>query len=416
MNKKGLIFVFLFVASTVGAFTIVNAEQSNNKVGVTLSHIPSAYVPSGEIYVEIDSRFIENNQVFTEQDIISFAFLYDVCSLAWGGLVTTGNGRQADDWLHLAIPNNPATWNFTVEPVFWEYNTTRFAGNFNLMLDDYDLGFSNFDPAADDGTYQDIPLDLEIGWHYLTIVATELVSDGNHTEWHWEYAKDQKVFYVAENREDVPPLIEDAYNNVTLTATKVNSEDLGQYYTIDGYLSSPRPVAEVTGVGYQTIDAGTETAPLMSTAEVQYNASDTELGLQWTSWGTEYTNWTDMGPLTYVWWVNDGIGQNKGNGTWAGEIDPVTKLQIWREGETSLQLQKGQNFVFFSLFGFKVDDFAQYVASPEINGVVQLGHDMALIRIFVGEPVDDTGLGFGILISVSMLGLVVALGIVRRRK
>lgn len=398
MNKKGLIFVFLFVASTVGAFTIVNAEQSNNKVGVNLNYIPSAYVESGEIYVEFDSRFIENNQVFTEQDIISFSFFYDVCSLGWGGLVTTGNGWQSDDWMW-AEPNNHTTWNYTVEPDFWEYNVTRFAGNFNLMLDDYDLGFSNFDPAADAGSYQDIPINLEIGWHYLTIVATELVSDANHTNWHWEYAKDQKVFYVAENREDVPPLIEDAYNNVTLVAEAVNSEDLGQYYTIDGYLSSPRPIAEVTGTGYQTIAAGTEATPLMSTAEVQYNASDTELGLQWTSWGTEYTNWTDMGPLTYMWWVNDGDYETKDS------------------EELSLKLNKGQNFVFFSLFGFKVDDFAQYVADnyAEINGVVQLGHDMAVVRIFVGEPA-PTGLGFGILISVSMLGLVVALGIVRRRK
>ena len=73
MNKKGLIFVFLFVASMVGAFAPVNASQSNT-VGVTLDYIPSAYVPSDGIYVEFDSRFLDNNQVFTEQDIISFSF------------------------------------------------------------------------------------------------------------------------------------------------------------------------------------------------------------------------------------------------------------------------------------------------------------------------------------------------------
>ena len=399
MNKKGLIFVFLFVASMVGAFAPVNASQSNT-VGVTLDYIPSAYVPSDGIYVEFDSRFLDNNQVFTEQDIISFSFFYDVVCLSWASrLFTTGDGWQTDDWMW-AEANDPLTWDYGVEPEFWWYNVTRFAGTFNLMLDDYDLGLSNFYLDEDNGNYQDIALELDIGWHYLTIVAAEYVSDGNHTEWHWEYAKDQKVFYIAESRTDVPPLIEDAYNNVTLVANAVDSEDLGQYYSWDSYLDNPRPVAEPAGTVYQTVDAGTEDDVLISEAEFRYNASDTEIGLQWTMWGTEYTGLYEMGPLTYMWWVNNGAAETRDSGV------------------EDLPLKKGQNFVFFSLFGFKVDDFAQYYAAYYglVNGVVGFAHDMAVVRIQVGEIATGAGLGFGILISVSMLGLVAALGIVRRRK
>ena len=399
MNKKGLIFLFLFVVTTVGAFTNVNAEQSDNTVQVTLNYIPSAYVPSDGIYVEFDRRFVDNNQVFSEDDIISFAFFYDVVCLSWASrLLTTGDGWQTDAWMNAEM-NNATTWNYTVAPDFWEYNTTRFAGTFNLMLDDYDLGLSNFYLDEDNGNYQDITLDLAVGWHYLSIVAAECVSDGNHTDWSWEYAKDQKVFYVAEDRKDIPPLQEDAYNNVTMVPHAISSEDLGQYYTWESYLDNIRPVAEATGTVYQTIDAGTEAAPLMSTAEVNYNGSDHELNPIWTMWGTEFSNWTEMGPLTYMWWVNNGAAETRDSGV-------VTK-----------QLKQGQNFVFFSLFAFKADDFAQYYADYYglVNGVVGFGTDMAVIRIFVGEP-ESTGFGFGILISVSMLGLVAALGIVRKRK
>ncbi len=74
-------------------------------------------------------------------------------------------------------------------------------------------------------------------------------------------------------------------------------------------------------------------------------------------------------------------------------------------------LKKGQNFIFFNLFGNKADDYAQLYgeAAPAV------GHDLAVMRVFVGEEVGPTGLGFGILISVSMLGLV-SYAFLRKRK
>jgi hypothetical protein len=387
MNKKGLIFVFLFVVSTVSAVALTTAEQGDNKVDITIDYVPSAYVPSDGVYVEFDTRFIGDNDVFTTDDILHFAFFYDVAVISWASyLYTTGYGIQADEWFY--CPQNNWTAGYTGTDL---YNITRFAGTFNVMLDDYDLGFSNFYLDEDNGNYQEIRLSLDVGWHYLTIVAAEMVSDGNHTEFHWEYAKDEVVFYVAEDRGDVPPLIEDAlYNSVELTATAVSSEDLGQYYTWEYWLSNPRPVAEAQAPVYQTVDVGTEAAPIVTPASLIFNASDNPIELVSGSYGAVYVDLDTMGEYTYMWYVNNADWNN----------DTVTEAP----------LKKGQNFIFFNLFGAKVDDFSQLYgeAAPAI------GHDLAVLRIFVGEP-EATGLGFGILISVSMLGLV-SYAILRKRK
>lgn len=421
MNKKGLIFIFFFVVTTVSTVAVsTTAEQQNNKVEINFNYVPSAYVEVGELWVEIDSRYIDDNQVFSEQDEINFGFFYDIAWISWANapsLPAYGDGWQTDNWLW--CPENNVTEGYTGDVI---YNETRFAGIMNVMLDDYDLGVSNFDPADDIGSYQTVAIELDIGWHYLTIVAAELVSDGDHTEWYWTYAKDQKVFYIAENRNDVPPLIEDAYNNVTIVLDPVNSEDLGQFYEWDSFSVFPRPIASATtGLtepnAYQEIAAGTETAPLMSEASFTYNASDSELGLIGTGYGCEFANWTEMGPHTAIWSVNNGRGENLFNGTWNGELDTEDN-QIWRVGEMSLALKKGQNFVFFSLFGLVLDDYAYYYGDyfGAVTAIVSAGCDIAVVRIFVGDLPDGTGMGFGILISVSMLGLVAALGIVRRRK
>jgi hypothetical protein len=93
MNKKGLIFLFLFVVSTVSAVALTNAEQGDNKVEITIDYIPSAWVPSDNVYVEFDTRFIGDNDVFTTNDVLHFAFFYDVAVIAWASyLYTLGNG------------------------------------------------------------------------------------------------------------------------------------------------------------------------------------------------------------------------------------------------------------------------------------------------------------------------------------
>jgi hypothetical protein len=83
MNKKGLIFIFLFVVSTVSAIALTSAEQGDNKVEITLDYIPSAYVPSDRVYVEFDTRFIGDSQVYSSNDILNFAFFYDVAVVSF---------------------------------------------------------------------------------------------------------------------------------------------------------------------------------------------------------------------------------------------------------------------------------------------------------------------------------------------
>jgi hypothetical protein len=278
---------------------------------------------------------------------------------------------------------------------------------FNVMLDDYDLGMSNFYLDEDNGNYQEIRLNLEVGWHYLTVVAAEMVSDANHTEFHWEYAKDQVVFYVAEDRGDVPPLIEDAlYNEVELVATEVLSENLGQYYEWIDWSSNIRPVAEAAAPVYQTIDVAPETAPVVTEANVNFNASDNDWEVYDGAYGSNYVDLDTMGHYTYLWFVNNGPGQNRGNGSWW-----IDDEEVWLVGEDTQPLKKGQNFIFFCLFGNKIDDYAQLYgeASPSV------GHDLAVMRIFVGEEITESGFGFGILISVSILGLV-SYAFMRKRK
>ena len=388
MNKRGLIFLFLFVVSTVSAISLTNAEQGDNKVEITIHYIPSAWVPSDEVYVEFDTRFIGDNDVFTENDVLHFAFFYDVAVIAWASyLFTLGNGWQTDEWFY--EPQNNVSAGYTGSDL---YNTTRYAGMFNLMLDDYDLGMSNFWLDEDNGNYQEIRLNLDVGWHYLTVVAAEMVSDANHTEFHWTYAKDQVVFYVAEDRTDVPPLIEDAlYNTVELVATAVDSEDLGQYYSWTEWLDNPRPVAEAASPVYQTVDVALEGAPVVTEVYVNYNASNNPIELYDGAMGSNYVDMDTMGLLTYMWYVNNADWNNMST--------------------TQAPLKKGQNFIFFNLFGNKADDYAQLYgeAAPAV------GHDLAVMRVFVGEEVGPTGLGFGILISVSMLGLV-SYAFLRKRK
>jgi hypothetical protein len=409
MNKKGLIFIFLFVVSTVSAIALTSAEQGDNKVEITLDYIPSAYVPSDRVYVEFDTRFIGDSQVYSSNDILNFAFFYDVAVVSFiNYLYTTGYGWQANDWYY--ADENNASQGYTGSDL---YNVTRFAGMFNLMLDDYDLGMSNFWLDEDNGNYQEIKLNLDVGWHYLTVVAAEMVSNGNHTEFHWEYAKDQVTFYVAEDRGFVPdPIKKAVYNEVSLVANEVNSENLGQYYNWTYWSDNPRPVAEAANPVYQTIPVAPEGTPVVTEVTVNYNVSDNPLELTSGSYGrANFVDLNTMGEYTYIWFVNHGRGHNLGNGSWTGEIDPVTDEQIWRIGEDQLQLYEGQNYVFFCLFGSKLDDYAQLYG----EAVPNIGHDLAVMRIFVGEEVGPTGLGFGILISVSMLGLV-SYAFLRKRK
>jgi hypothetical protein len=404
MNKKGLILIFLFVVSTVGVVAFSNAA-TDDKVDVTINYIPSAYIDMGYCWVEFDERFLDDNTVYGENDVISFSFSYDVAIEGWYGSVAHGGGFQPSYWFYDPQNDWDAGYNETSL-----YNTTRFAGYMDVILDGYDMGMSNFDVGSDRGTYQEIPIQLDIGWHYLTITAAELVSDGNHTEWMWEYSHDSKRFYVGETNKIIPPAVDSAYfNEVGVTANKLASEDLpSQGYNITNWLDNPRPVAEaVFATQYSTAEKGIEGAVVTTDIEANFNASDTNLNLvdyhYWTHpttlveyWDVAIDNVYEMGPMTYMWIVNN------------NDLDAATDTY---EPETLTGLNVGQNYVYFLVFGIAADD----IALDDGIAVPRVLHDVAIFSIWVGDLPESTGLGFGILISVSILGLAAAL-FVRRRK
>ena len=395
MNKKGLILIFLFVVSTVGFVALSNAATDDNKVDVTINYVPSAYIDMGYCWVEFDGRFLDDNTVYGENDVISFSFSYDVAIEAWFGAVAPGGGLQTDAWFF--EEQNNWTAGYTGTDL---YNSTRFTGTLDVILDGYDLGMSNFDVGADGGTYQDIPIQLNIGWHYLTISAAELVSDANHTEWFWNYSYDSKRFYVGENRKVVPTLVVDAYfNDVDVLANQIASEDLpSQGYNITDWIDAPRPVAEaVFATQYSEVDEGIEGAIETVSIEANFNASDTNLNLVANIYGVVMDNIYEMGPMTYMWIINNG-GLDIANDTY--EPETVTGLNV------------GQNYVYFIVYGFTADD----IALDYGHSAPRVQHDVAIFHIWVGELPASTGLGFGIFISVSILGLAAALYFVRRRK
>jgi hypothetical protein len=231
--------------------------------------------------------------------------------------------------------------------------------------------------------------------------------------WWWEYAKDQKRFYIADDRDDTPTLLEDAlYNDLDLTVVKKNSEDLNAGYNITDLSSNPRPRAEATLNQYwdEPYDLGTELVPVTTDIAVQYNTSDADFALTDGPYGVAYDNVYGLGPHTYFWILNDGA------------LDAVNDTYT---PATITGLRKGQNWVYFCLVGFQVDSYSQLYGNP----APQLALATVRYDIWIGpweeqEPYDPCAgcecpvptPGFGIFISVSMLGLAAVLYLVRRRK
>jgi len=143
MNKKGLILIFLFVMSMAGVAAISSASDSNNKVEITLRYYPNHYVDMGYCWVEFDERILTDNNVLGVGDIINFAFFYDVAVITWAAASQVfERGWATDAWWD--TPLNNASEGYQGSDL---YNSTRFAGMINVMVDDYDIGMSNFDIA-----------------------------------------------------------------------------------------------------------------------------------------------------------------------------------------------------------------------------------------------------------------------------
>ncbi|NPD89811.1 MAG: hypothetical protein HGN29_13950 [Asgard group archaeon] len=392
MNKRGLILIFLFVIASVGALApAYAAENSTNTVNLTFD--PPHNLVKGEVFVELGmERHYDSD---TETDDISFWFYFDCAISAWSGYAPgiLGYGWQMEYW-YWDVPNT--------DPELPLYNETRFAGQLNVMLDDYSLGLSNADwSAVEINNFQAITIELETGWHYLTVVAGELVSDSDHEEFEYQFAKDQIRFYVGRKGEAPSAYFEEApYNTANFIATPTLAADMGQGFNYSN-TAEIRVLVEPSAVPDVSVALGTENKPVVVDVEALYNSSTGDL----TIFDSNGYGPLDLfepgasGPSNISWIINDG------------------PLIFGTEGV----LDKGVNYVYCVVFGIAPDPYSVgWLGSrveAEYSGLVGIPSvyiDTAIFILTVG--IVEAGPNFGIFISVSMLGLVTALFVMRRRK
>ncbi|MHA1953574.1 MAG: hypothetical protein ACXAAM_03905 [Candidatus Heimdallarchaeaceae archaeon] len=395
MNKRGLILVFLFVIASIGVIAPTYAAENSSKT-VNIQYGGPHLEDKGEVYVDL--VFVQDYDANLDSHDLSFFFYYDLAMTIWAApefygytVGSYGAGEPQVYWWY-DTPNNQ-----TLYPTLPMYNETRFGGYLNVMLDDYSLGISNYDPGVSEpDTWQDIPLTLDTGWHYLTVIAAEMVSDRDHTEFEWQYAKDQIKFYIGlEGDAPVAAVGPAMYNTVNLIATATPSMDMGQAFNYSAYDEIRILVEPVTGT--QSVALGTENKPIAIDLEFNYNSSSGEADFIDTAWAgpaLEF-NGGHTGESNISWVVNDG---------------PI----MFGDEAT---LYTGINYVYGLVWGLQPDSgsvyFWQLGIIPE-GPIPNVGVDIAIFTISVG--LEEAGFGFGIFISVSILGLVTALFVMRRRK
>ncbi len=407
MNKRGLILIFLFVIASVGAMAPAYAAESSTNI-VNLRYDSPHNVDMGEVYVDLSMESYYDVELDTWD--VAFWYFFDCAISGWSGYFpgVLGYGWQMEYWWFDPLNDQ------TQYPTLPMYNETRFAGQMVVLLDDYNLGLGNagFSGTSID-TYQEITIELETGWHYITVIAGELVSDRDHTEFDYQLVKDQVRFYVGKKGDAPGAYFEEAaYTTANFIATPTLSEDLGQAFNYSN-------VAEISiiatpAVADLTAALGTENKPVVVDVETIYNSSTGDLTM-FDSDGFESFYYGPLslmepgaaGPTNITWVINDG---------------PLIN-------DDEAVLYKGLNYVYCVVFGIALDKYSVgYMASATANGglgridpslrglcgVPGLYIDTAIFRVAVG--MEEAGPNFGIFISVSMLGLVTALFVMRRRR
>ncbi len=367
-----MLFIALFLVS---AMFITQATGDNKSSPITVEFDIEHYsVDMGYAYVEFNRTLIDDNQVFTNKsETIYFGFSFDIAysSLVYGG--PYADGMPVEEWYY--------SYNETTE----KYDVTRVFGVWNVYLDEYSLGLSNFDPGYPvANTKQRIIMDLEPGWHVLTVIGAEMISSEDGETFTWDVVKDQINFYIDEKVET-----EESKKEVSFSATTVDAEDLpSRYYDYD--FANARPMIDINDDDYAALDQVVKGDDPLE-VKVVYNASDNEFGVSPMAWGwMQYDGLDTMGPHTIGWFLNDGNVIEGASGT--------AKLNV------------GKNFLVFFVVGGTADDYIYgfYGFPPPTLDVA------SVVATIVVEETGILGFDFAIFISVSMLGLAVAL-IIRRK-
>ncbi|MHA1401073.1 MAG: hypothetical protein ACTSQE_12060 [Candidatus Heimdallarchaeaceae archaeon] len=346
--------------------------EDKDDVTVFMGMDVAGYVDKGELYIEIDRDVLDDGQIFTTNDTIWLHFFYDVAYTNIFGAAGPANGFQCDEWFYEEPDENGL------------YNVTRFSGMLNGYLDGYDLGLTNFDPW-EGNTSQEVKISLEEGWHTFSVVAAECVSDNTHTSFEWKWVKDQVSFYVTDENITTPPAVEETSKKVVYESIMRNSENMTNGF--EWSMWDVRPVAEPADV---------------TQLDITTKKSVTKLT------GYFNTTWQDLVLADYYGWdcgFNSSSTMGKGDVAWYN----LAKANVSQALEGEIELNLGMNYVVFAVVGFHASDPGAWYGIP--FPTVQFSSVIYAIDVIPG-----LGPSFGILISVSIFGLVAALGIKRFRK
>ncbi|MHA1204777.1 MAG: hypothetical protein ACTSSL_07530, partial [Candidatus Heimdallarchaeaceae archaeon] len=216
------------------------------------------------------------------------------------------------------------------------YNETRFSGMLNGYLDDYDLGLTDFDPY-EGNTTQEVTITLEEGWHTFTVVAAEYISDNTHTEFHWEWVKDQVSFYLTSDTSlTEAPAVKTSKTNLEFHSIAKNSEDMDNGFEWTS-IWNVRPIAEPAA--YADLEISTKQDVNLT---AYYNTTWQELKLADYVWDCGFVDMYSMG-YGDVAWFNTAINNSLVQAT-----------------EGTIPLNRGVNYVVFAVVGFHAFDYAAY--------------------------------------------------------
>jgi hypothetical protein len=372
MKKNICIFLFVFVIliSSNGFTNTTKGIEDKRNVKMKLNLVKPYISELGEeVSVEFNRSIMQDNQVYTAEDEIWFGFTVDVADY-----------RLYDPFL--GQPPQENVWYNDTPDSLGIYSETRIIGAMNVYLDDIDLGLSSIQVFFGYNTTQDIIVTLEEGWHYLTIIAAEYVSDLSHNIFYWKYDKDQIKFYVSEEEISNPPAVKNAKNACNVEAVPKTIDELSNPF--EWSIGEIRPYTSIPegqiGSLVQTLHKSKDDA----TIEIHFNLTNSNFELTELNGSVVYVDDNHMGKGTIYWWMNDG--------------EPTD------ENETSFQLNKGNNYVYFAAVGFTTRvNYTDFGVTYILNMMVEFNSRTYKIQNDVSVvPFDLTGL----ILAISTLSIV----------
>ncbi len=373
MNKKYILLIALIMISTFSAFT-TSGEPETKLVPVTLQIAPIfAFELGPSMFAEFNRTIMDDEQVYTTDDEIWFGFDIDIAD----DTLFTDSGEES-------YVNQ---WYFNEPDEFGVYNVTRLQGKFNLYLDHTDLGISNIGVFFGFNTTQDIAITLEEGWHLLTIIAGEVVSDIYHTSFSWEWTKDSVYFYVSEDPIDNPPERKQASNVCDVKSYPTPADQLVNHFEWDW--TDIRVSTELHNNDVSTLSQTLFRSVDDAYVEVDYNYSTYPLALTEDNGFAVFQSLHHLGPGISFWWINDG--------------------DLSQQTEDTFQLNVGNNYVYFAAIGMKPhfswDFYSNTVPTVEISSKV-----FTIIN-------DVSGVSYGTLsVILGFFALAAIVIVLRKRK